>query len=386
MTLLGVLGSPRRAEIDERGGVAFGRKLRAEWIVGADDRWHVAASEVAVRQRRFTPAPALETAMRIPSGDALPRVYGVGGRGDLVVVEVENASPVPFVLGLVVRGGKELRLEGNVLHVDGRPAIVTARPPARWSVGTAGQAARAAMAGAATDEPLTTVRAPEIVLLWPVTHRTVTRVVLASGSDIGEPLSPVGLPSVDDVVAGWKAQLARGMRVELPDDALQSAVDAARADALLAASSTTRPDERLLTALEDWGFDAEAAAAWERAGWRARRAARRRSSGARDDVLAGVRGDVLRERGDVLQLLPGLRPDWLGASLDVRDAPTRAGRLSYSVRWHGRHPGLLWEVGEPVGCVTLTAPTLDPAWSSTEIAGEALLGVPPPTPARNDRE
>jgi hypothetical protein len=320
--------------------------------------------------------------MHIPGGDALHRVYGVGGRGDLVVLEVENASPVPFVFGLVVRGAGELRvaMEGGVVVVDGTPAIVGPRGPARWTAGAVGAASAAAMRGEATDVALTDVRAREVVLLWPVTHRTVTRLALTLEPDVGpsEIIAPAGLPSIDAAVAGWNAQLARGMRVDLPDDALQSAVDAARVDALLAAAVTTRPDARLLTALEDWGFDAEAAAAWARAAWRARRAARaRRSRADDDDVLAEVRSAVVRERGNVLEALPVLRPEWRGVSLDVRDAPTRLGRLSYSVRWHGEHPALLWEVAEPAGAVNLRAPALDPDWSTTEPSGEALLRFAP---------
>jgi hypothetical protein len=382
MTVVGVLGSPRRAEVDGRGGVTVPSGLRVEWIVGADDHWHVASADVAVRQRRLGPAPAVETAMHIPGGDALHRVYGVGGRGDLVVLEVENASPVPFVLGLVVWGGREFRVavEGGVVVIDGAPAIVGARGPARWTAGAVGAATTVAMGGEATDAALTDVRAREVVLLWPVTHRTVTRLALTLEPDVDrrEIVAPVGLPSIDDVVAGWKAQLARGMRVELPDDALQSTVDAARVDALLAAAVTTRPDARLLTALEDWGFDAEAAAAWARAGWRARRTARARRSRPGDvDVLAEVRNALVSERGNVLEAVPVLRPEWRGASLDVRDAPTRVGRLSYSVRWHGKHPALLWEVAGPAAAVIVRAPALDPDWSTTEPSGEALLRFAP---------
>jgi hypothetical protein len=378
MTVVGVLGSPRRAEVDQRGRVVLPTGVRVDWIVGADDRWHVASADVAVRQRRAGPAPAVETAMRIPSGDAVHRVYGVGGRGDLVVVEVENASPAPFVLGVVVQGGRDLRVEGGLVRIDGSPALIAARAPARWSAGAVGAAASAAMAGNATGEPLAHVRAPEIVLLWPVTHRTLARfaLVLDPQVDGAEITTPAALPSIDDVVAGWRAQLARGMRVELPDEALQSVVDAARADALLGAAATTRPDARLLGALEDWGFDAEAAAAWARAGWRARRQARsraRRSSPGGGDVLGEVRAALVRERGNVIEALPGLRAEWRGTSLDVRDAPTRIGRLSYSVRWHGEHPALLWELSEPAAGVTLTAPALDAAWSTAELAGETLL-------------
>jgi hypothetical protein len=46
------------------------------------------------------------------------------------------------------------------------------------------------------------------------------------------------------------------------------------------------------------------------------------------------------------------------------------GRVSCSVRWHGPRPALLWDAPADV---TVRAPALDPAWSSTEATGEALL-------------
>lgn len=71
-----------------------------------------------------------------------------------------------------------------------------------------------------------------------------------------------------------------------------------------------------------------------------------------------------------------LVPDpWLGQGWEVHDAPTAFGTFGYAVRWHGDRPALLWEL-EPhdgVTSVRLTAPGLDPTWSSTEWRGEALL-------------
>ncbi len=74
---------------------------------------------------------------------------------------------------------------------------------------------------------------------------------------------------------------------------------------------------------------------------------------------------------------------WLGRGIEVRDAPTHHGRLSYALRWHGDRPALLWELdGHPgTGTVRLGAPGLDPSWSSTERKGEALL-APVGAPAR----
>ena len=84
--------------------------------------------------------------------------------------------------------------------------------------------------------------------------------------------------------------------------------------------------------------------------------------------------------------LCNLVPDaWLGQSWEVHDLPTTIGRLGYAVRWHGERPALLWEL-EPhdgVSEVHVTAPGLDPAWSSRELRGEALLAAvaPPDRPS-----
>jgi hypothetical protein len=105
------------------------------------------------------------------------------------------------------------------------------------------------------------------------------------------------------------------------------------------------------------------------------------------DLLAAVRAVLVGDEDgaggadrvvDVLAVLPAV---WRGASVDVRDAPTTAGLLSYAVRWHGERAALLWElVRRDAGATTvLRTPALDPTWSTTETAGEVLLG-PSPVP------
>lgn len=88
-----------------------------------------------------------------------------------------------------------------------------------------------------------------------------------------------------------------------------------------------------------------------------------------------VRGLLVAESGEALALSPEVPDTWLGQGWELHDAPTRHGRLSFAVRWHGDRPALLWhlephEAGQPV---RLTTPGLDPGWSSTEPRGEALL-------------
>jgi hypothetical protein len=94
------------------------------------------------------------------------------------------------------------------------------------------------------------------------------------------------------------------------------------------------------------------------------------------DFLSFVRNLLVRETGPAqLALCSALPDEWRGQNFEVHDAPTHAGKVGFAVRWHGERPALLWEV-EPhdgVGPVRLTAPGLDPAWSTTEPRGEALL-------------
>jgi hypothetical protein len=100
------------------------------------------------------------------------------------------------------------------------------------------------------------------------------------------------------------------------------------------------------------------------------------------DYLTFVRNLLVRDRPRGLDLLTLLPPDWFGHDLEVHDAPTHHGRLSYALRWHGERPALLWELtphpAAPAGEVTLRAPGIDPGWSSTDRGGEALLAPPPP--------
>lgn len=71
---------------------------------------------------------------------------------------------------------------------------------------------------------------------------------------------------------------------------------------------------------------------------------------------------------------------WLGQPVEVHDVPTRIGKVSWAVRWHGERPALLWDVvphdhADPTPAVT--APGLDPAFAATGWRGETLLAPHP---------
>jgi hypothetical protein len=218
--------------------------------------------------------------------------------------------------------------------------------------------------------------------LFPVAHRTTLRAAVSMGTRGTGEIDPGALPDATAVARGWQAQLDRGLRVELPDEPLQRAVDTARATTVLAGQAW-RVDPEVAAVLEDWGLDTEAAVAWSRLTGRARRRLARREPGratwievlsraARPDaqLLAALRAVLVREPDDGVAILPDWPSAWIGQPIDVRDAPTRRGPVSCSVRWHGERPALLWE-GPPD--TTFTAPGLDPDWSSNDARGEALL-------------
>jgi hypothetical protein len=49
--------------------------------------------------------------------------------------------------------------------------------------------------------------------------------------------------------------------------------------------------------------------------------------------------------------------------------------VGFAIRWHGERPAVLWEQHGPPQL--LTAPTVDPEWSSPAASGEALWAAPP---------
>lgn len=77
------------------------------------------------------------------------------------------------------------------------------------------------------------------------------------------------------------------------------------------------------------------------------------------DFLSFVRNILIDDRKDGVQILPLLPDEWRGEDIEVRDAPTRHGRLSFQLTWPRGKPQLEW-VAE--GRVLIEAPVLAPAW------------------------
>ena len=208
--------------------------------------------------------PVVQTAMRVPGGDAVQRVYAapVPDVGEVAVVEIANESPAPFVAAFVLRGANRVDQGDTTVYADGRSALRTTRPPSRWAMAADGTTEEIVTSGAASDGPFASRqdRAARLVaaFLFPIAHRTTLRAAVALGTrGLGE-VDVAALPGADAVARGWRVQLDRGMRLELPDPALQAAVDAAR-PAVVLAGQAWKVDPGVVAVLEDWGLDAEAA-------------------------------------------------------------------------------------------------------------------------------
>jgi hypothetical protein len=299
-TMVGNVGSAREAIVDPRGLVTpWFDGWSLDWWIGAEDRWYFPSREVGVRQRLLDATPVVETAMRVPGGDAVQRVFAVPGPEELVIVEVENRSPVPFVVALAVRPYnpeglavvERVRLVDHAVTVDGRPALLFPKPPARMAGSTFhdGDCVHAVVAGEAGPSLPSSLRCEvglaQAAFVFPLAHTAVLRVAVPLAAERRTrrkgltrrrverlPELPVTLPSAEAVARGWVAQTARGMRLELPAGRLAEAVDANRRFMLLFHDGDEvtpgpytyhrfwfRDAAYMLGALDRYGFHAEAA-------------------------------------------------------------------------------------------------------------------------------
>ena len=321
--------------------------------------------------------------MRVSGGDVLHRAYAVGDGGGLTVVEIENDTSSPVAV------------------VFGRPDLLTARPPAAV--------------------PLGGIELPPHPVVLPVGHRSGVRVALAHDGRAGGAL-PTGLPSADQVAAGWVRQTDGRVRLELPAGAPAVPLTTRRSELLLvgpdrgddvgllvgvaevvrmgeppahwvgavvaAAERLARRHRRVPTL--PWTVDAALAAAGEvltRAGELTAvddLALTRRHlappeptpldppSGVLD--LAWAQRRVLVHGVETVDVFPAPFPTaWLGQPVEAHGVPAGGATVGIALRWHADRPALLWEADEPV---RLTCSGLDPDWTASGPKGEALLSRP----------
>ncbi|MEY2474177.1 MAG: hypothetical protein QOK28_3506 [Actinomycetota bacterium] len=361
---LAVAGNAPRGFLDEFGYLHFDGGWRVEWWVGGEDHWHVPASAASRRQRVVGNTPVVETVIRVPGGDVAWRAAAAAtGEGGAVTIEFENTATIPVALGIA------LVTPSDLAAPLGRPALHFTAP------------ARSVAADVGVE-----------LLVHPVSHGSTWR------ASIG-PTPPGSLPPVEAIVRGWQAFTRQGASVSTGDASMDDALATARTSLLLHAASLRAPRDRLrgaavANALTYLGYEDEAEAL--RVASRLR--PQRRGLPLVSDPHAAYNPDALRmledpvaaaatvsairralvddtQRG-VIDVLPSANASLRGRSVDIANLPTNFGPVSFALRWHGEKPALLWEAPPARrrrARITLRASALDPDWSTTDQAGEALL-------------
>lgn len=279
-TTIGNLDGARRGFVDPAGLVTVEDEgWSLDWWVGAEDRWHLPAQEVAVRQALVSGSPVVETRLRVPSGDAVHRAFAarsVDGT-EALVVEIENASKIPFAVALAIRPHTQvgvgsitsIELDGSWVHVDGRRTVLLARSPGRAVLAdaAAGDSAHVVFAGDAAPVRSMSVqcrdRLAQGALLFPLAHTAALRVVVPlqapTGPTTAADVSVGDFPGALQVASGWSALAGSGARVEVPDRRVRDAMVASTRHLLLGgqrAAELEGPD--VAAALDLLGFSEEA--------------------------------------------------------------------------------------------------------------------------------
>jgi hypothetical protein len=296
VTMVGNLATPERVAVDPRGLVTpIDASWSLDWWIGAEDRWHVPSRATGVRQRLVDGAPVVETAMRVPGGDAIARTYGMTSTtlGPCAVIEIRNATTIPFAVVIAVRPFgplghlpiHDIALDAGVVTIDGTPSIVFAKPPGRVAMANqaAGDSATHIFAGRAPAVGASPVSVrceagwATASFVFPLAHTAVARVVVPlrpppaagrRGRDRTSLTFPVVIPTSDQVASGWAVQSRRSLLLSLPDDRLMAALEAAIRHLLLVHGGEDLvlwPDRELdldaaatvLDALGAFGFDPE---------------------------------------------------------------------------------------------------------------------------------
>jgi hypothetical protein len=403
---IGVTGQQARWTVAPWGAITpWGQEnpVTFEWFIAADDRWHVPAHEPTVRQLRLEGTPVLETRVRIPDGDAVQRIWAVPDGGGSVIIEFENESPKPFAVAVA------------------GPAIVTERPaadvpiqgielPEGAIVLPVGHRATVRIAFSFPDavgHPVSLNQAPPMLAVirgWTRVTEQASRLVLPDESLVNAMVAarcdlllegpvdgaedPVGflldvaeLVRCGDSAEAWLLDVvepaerlarragARGASPEAVADAF-AGLAAARLVAVHAGDDRAAGDiDRTIAKVASKRDDLSVAVS---AGVVTSFADLRRES----SVGRFVRS-VERRIVDGGRLLTGGMPTaWLGNNFEVHGLPTSpTSTVGFAVRWHGERPAMLWEQ-HGTADVELSAPDVDPGWTTSETSGETLWPAP----------
>ena len=223
---LGVRGGESVVRVDDRGVLHSDSRWSLRWWIGTEDGWHDPATRVGVRQSFRSGTPVIETALRVPGGDARATTWAARtAHGSSAVLEVRNERPASFGLALIVGPAPELEVHGCLVTSGDMPILALERPPADVLAATAVEQLwdELASSGGSTM-PMGAVDG-YLALVYPIAHTTGLRVSVALD---GLVTAPGDVPDADAVGRGWQRQLGEATRLVLPDAELEHLITAQR--------------------------------------------------------------------------------------------------------------------------------------------------------------
>jgi hypothetical protein len=334
----------------------------------------------------------VETVVRVPGGDAIQRVYAVPDRGGLVVMEIENATTLPFAVAfdsgdiLTSRAPADVPIEGIELPA-GSIVMPVGKTSQVWVAVGAGRGALPAVPTAADvvrgwtqtldrsprltspdDGFIARIRSARAALLLQATptfdrNGDLIEFVLAASERVrlGDPAEPWV-----DTVADAAIRIAKASRTVADphaDMALRRAADVLRAAG----------QDRAAADVEAMPLGARAATGPVSAGSSSAGSTSARSTSAVRTLVASLDSWAAGRGRNVELLTSGMPAELLGQSFEVNDARVGDAVVSYAVRWHGERPAVLWESSVPI---TIRCSAVDPSWSAEGTRGDALLAAP----------
>lgn len=232
MAEIGIVGQGPAYALGADGTLGvLGGPTVLDWWVGAEDRWHTASTEAAVRQALAADDTTIETRLRVPGGDVVQRVVAVPDHGQgVAMVEIENATPVPVAIALTLEVRGAVRVFDDTVAADGSPVLRASRSVARMLVAEDRKQLEQGVAAGAARPPAEADPAwagTHLAVIFPLPHTAVLRVAVPL-VPVDELSTPADLPPIEAVARGWSMHTDRGADFSLPDPRMATVVGAAR--------------------------------------------------------------------------------------------------------------------------------------------------------------
>ncbi len=216
------------------------------WGVRADDRWHIARGERTIRQGVAGDGVSIETRLRVPGGDIVHRTSSTPYKNSsLVVVEVENETPVPIALALFIDETAAWECNGGVLSRDQIPFLRADKPIAdMWVASSEADLLQLVKEekNRAGEERINPREGSHVAVIFPLPHTTTLRFVVRTEPNHNLLPSPDNIPSLEGIANGWNVHLDQGVSVEIRNGRLQDAVLSARRHLLVGSGQAPTSD------------------------------------------------------------------------------------------------------------------------------------------------